>query len=291
MSEYFKDFFANFRERISNPLVFSYFLAWIVWNWKITLALIWHDPSQQVIGGVQYSISEYADRLVAKCGSCSIPFIIAIFYTFGLPYLKGWIQSFNLKVRKYFEEAHFEIDNTRTVSLAKYLKLREKLNEDLDLVHRNILDEEERIQELQSVKQKNQELRDDLSRKQTELVVANGKLSSTYSPGELDGYWTFELNGGRMKEIQKIDIYILESRVYRIHQDKSRAQISKINRYFMHPEKWFLYLEFEVGSVGYPDNIISEIPKVLFIKSGNNGWYHADHLSNTQINFLRMIEN
>lgn len=291
MSEYFKDFFANFRERISNPLVFSYFIAWIFWNWKVTLALIWHDSSQQVINGVQYSISGYVDSLIGRCGSYSVPFIIAIVYTFVLPFIKGWIQSFNLKVRKFFEEKHFKIDNTRTVSLSKYLHLREKLNEDLDLVHRNILSEEERIQEKQRLEQNNQVLRDENGNLNSIITELNTKLSSTFDVNVLNGYWSFELEGGRLGQTQRLNIFINDSKIYRVNKDDPKIQISRINRYFMHPDRSFMYIEFQEVLVGFPENVIAEIPKVLFISSGDGNWYHSSNELRTQIKFNRVISN
>lgn len=34
------------KERVSNPLIFSFLASWLVYNWKIPVALIWFDEKQ-----------------------------------------------------------------------------------------------------------------------------------------------------------------------------------------------------------------------------------------------------
>jgi hypothetical protein len=38
------DFFKELKERVSNPLILSFIISWLIWNWKIPIALLFYKP-------------------------------------------------------------------------------------------------------------------------------------------------------------------------------------------------------------------------------------------------------
>lgn len=97
MEEKIKDIFSNIKDRISNPLIFSYIVSWLLYNWEITVALLWYDKTQFVAEGCRSVFEFIQDRLDTKWYSTIVPLAFALLYTFGMPYIKELVDFFNKK--------------------------------------------------------------------------------------------------------------------------------------------------------------------------------------------------
>ena len=124
MEEKVKDFFENIKDRVSNPLIFSFVLTWLVYNWKITISLIWYDKSQITAEGCK-SIFEFIDDEWNRNGSLKEPIIIAFLYTILLPIFKNLNRLLNSIIYKYGDILDFKILKGSSVSVEKYLKFRD----------------------------------------------------------------------------------------------------------------------------------------------------------------------
>lgn len=95
MEEKLKDIYENIKDRLSNPLIFSFIVSWLVYNWEITVALLWYDKDQIKAEGYK-SIFEFIQyQLNSKCFSFIIPLILALVYTFIMPYIKEFVDFTN----------------------------------------------------------------------------------------------------------------------------------------------------------------------------------------------------
>src|SRR5690606_4964283 len=102
-----KSFFETFKERISNPLISSFIIAWLVVNWKITIGLLFYNIAELNRDGY----ISYID-LISK-NSCAIntfviPLAWSLFYTFIYPRIKGRIKRDTASVEFKTDEAILE---------------------------------------------------------------------------------------------------------------------------------------------------------------------------------------
>jgi len=56
MTEFFKAFFANATERIKNPLIGTFLMSWIVFNWKAILVLLFS------INGIETKLTDLSNK-------------------------------------------------------------------------------------------------------------------------------------------------------------------------------------------------------------------------------------
>lgn len=87
MPEFIKALFANATERIKNPLIGTFFMSWIVFNWKAILFLV-------------ISTNDIESRFATLTANYSnnwnllyFPLIVTAIYIFGLPWLNLWIDD------------------------------------------------------------------------------------------------------------------------------------------------------------------------------------------------------
>ena len=97
MEEKVKDVYENIKDRLSNPLIFSFIVSWLVYNWEITVALLWYDKSQFHAEGCKSIFEFIQDKLNAKWLSTALPVGLAFLYTFGMPYFKELVDFANKK--------------------------------------------------------------------------------------------------------------------------------------------------------------------------------------------------
>lgn len=99
----FKEFLFSFleasRERLKNPVIGAFFLAWVTINWRIISILFWSDKT--VENRIEYIEQNYFDENI----NFWIPLMVVGFYAFLLPYLMLLIEALSqtaIKLRKEF---------------------------------------------------------------------------------------------------------------------------------------------------------------------------------------------
>jgi uncharacterized membrane protein len=76
--------FDNLKERLNNPLVFSFIISWIFLNWKVTVALLWHDSSNDDNSHIK--LINFIVENTSIYNSIVLPLGYAILYTFLSPH-------------------------------------------------------------------------------------------------------------------------------------------------------------------------------------------------------------
>ena len=133
------------KERVSNPLIFSFLISWLVYNWKIPVALIWFDKEQISANGSK-SIFDFIEDEWKKNGYFWIPLFIALGYTFIFPIIKNLISATQTWMSKWGENLNLRLSKDGRIGIEKYLKLRNEYSE--------------KIEELESIIAKEGELRE-----------------------------------------------------------------------------------------------------------------------------------
>ena len=96
------------KERVSNPLIFSFLISWLVYNWKIPVALIWFDKEQISANGSK-SIFDFIEDEWKKNGYFWIPLFIALGYTFIFPIIKNLISATQTWMSKWGENLNLRL--------------------------------------------------------------------------------------------------------------------------------------------------------------------------------------
>lgn len=126
MEEKVKDIYENIKDRLSNPLMFSFVLSWLVYNWEISVALFWYDKSQFQAEGCKSIFEFIQDKIDTKCCSTIFPLGIAFLYTFAFPYIKQGIRIFNQIALKWGDKT--EVKYVKDGLTAEKINLQNKID-------------------------------------------------------------------------------------------------------------------------------------------------------------------
>ena len=120
-SQLLRDIFESSRERIKTPITGAFITAFILYNWRPILQLIFSKMAMEdriTIVDVEYS-SPYA---------IIVPILIAVFYVTGLPLIVNWLDGLmnpikQSRVKKIYGNKDFELIEKIKIA-SKELKLK-----------------------------------------------------------------------------------------------------------------------------------------------------------------------
>ena len=80
----------DLKNRFASRFIFSYTIAWLLFNWKITIALLWYDKTQIEAEGCKSIFEFISDQLEITSNGWEV-LCAALIYTFVLPISKSII--------------------------------------------------------------------------------------------------------------------------------------------------------------------------------------------------------
>ena len=122
------EIYNNIKDRLSNPFVFSFICSWLVYNWRIPVALIWYDKSQ-FSGCGCHTIFDFISFELAKTNSFLFPLFFAFVYTISIPFIKNGVRIVSAHAQKWGENEEIKALDGGKIGVEKYLKLREEYKE------------------------------------------------------------------------------------------------------------------------------------------------------------------
>lgn len=208
-------------ERLRSPLILSFFIAWIIHNWKITVALLWYDAKQWE--GAGYStIYDLISSIVCKTTSWAIPLLYAVAYTIFAPVGYYLIKCFNTWISKHGEIFNFQISKRSKVDIEVYLekdRAVDKLYKDLEAT---LLIKGEAEQKLAKLHTEHTELKNQLELKQAIINDQNNKITQNQqSDVMLNGLWIYT----NTKYPNGVIIRISDSKIYETDSQKRIVKI------------------------------------------------------------------
>lgn len=228
------DFFKEIQNRLTNPLISSFIIAWLITNWRIPIGLLAYSNSDLDDDGY----TSYFD-LISTESSWShflvIPLISAVSYTLIFPIIRTLIIAFLSFIRQWSENWNHKILKDLRVPMAAFLKEKAKytiLSEKLTEVYN---------QDSATVEENNK-LKADILKLNNEISTANlEKDQNTQSvnilkkeindfhkwldPSLLNGYWEFKRYSGKkdivvFNQDTAFTIFISNKTIYKIAQAK-----------------------------------------------------------------------
>lgn len=171
------DVFKELKQRLTNPLILSFFLSWLIINWRVTIGLIFYKIED--LPKDQYQ--SYSDLIVKNYGPWHYyiyPFLIAVGYTFCFPFIRSGIKLFQSWLNRETDKRLFKMSGTTTVPIKRFLKDRQLYLSNTEKL-REIMDKEsEYLTE-------NQSLRAERNRLQEQM----NEYSTLSNSNFLNGYW------------------------------------------------------------------------------------------------------
>jgi len=132
------DFLNSIKERIVNPFFVSFIIAWVCWNPKITVGLIWFDAEQIKRAGYT-SIFDLIDCQAGIWTTLLLPFLSALVYT-GL--IGNLVSALNEFTQSWGGDWNLNISKKSSIPTEKYLKLKENFDEGMKALEKIIKDED-----------------------------------------------------------------------------------------------------------------------------------------------------
>jgi len=149
------EFFKELKDRFSNPLFFSFIVAWMALNWKIIVGLMFYKLPELKNDGYS-SFLDLINKTSNIYNSLLYPFLIALLYTFLFPIIRNCIAMFNAWNQKWGNEKTLSISKDGKISVAKYIQLRE-------IYEKRKLTIEEVLEKESTYLKENETLKSDLS--------------------------------------------------------------------------------------------------------------------------------
>lgn len=189
------EFFKNLKDRLSNPLVFSFIISWLVSNWEIVVALVWHDNKQIENEGCR-SVFEFISQKLNWIQSFIIPFLVALAYTFLMPVIRVWINALYTKIDKWSEDWKLEILKGGKISIDKYLQLKANLDKRSKILEDVISSESTYINNSNELSTEIYTLKNTLNETTSKLNTANTFIKELQDWKIIEGAWqnNYEIN-------------------------------------------------------------------------------------------------
>jgi hypothetical protein len=152
MIESINDVLKNIRERFASPFFFSFIIAWVYYNWKVTVALIWYNPDLYPDEG---DLICFIERNTSNQQSFWIPLGYAILYT---AFIRIGISAITELSGKLGEDLNLSITKKGKVPMEKFLTYRNLYLKSTKTLEKVIEDESKKIQEYDALNNKKIEL-------------------------------------------------------------------------------------------------------------------------------------
>ena len=180
----------NIKDRLSNPFVFSFICSWLVYNWRIPVALFWFDEKQISANGCS-SIFEFIEDDWKRNGSIGWPLVFAFVYSFGIPYVKNFFRIVSARAQKWGENGEIKALDGGKIGVEKYLKLREEYKEAIKKLEDVDKEEKEYLTEKGKLLNEFNGVREELNQKIKENGDLRDSLARTFDSSILNGNWLY----------------------------------------------------------------------------------------------------
>ena len=187
------DLITSFRERFTNPLVFSFICSWLILNWRVPLALIWTDSTQKAVeahGGLMVYISNQ----FSWCRSVWWPLVAAAAFVLILPLFKAGLRIFLVWVQREGTARELRISGEGNVSVRRYIQLRESQQAILQKLSDVLKVESDSIEERTKTDLELADLRNGQMAAQTTIRDLERAMNDAINVRLLDGWWKNEYN-------------------------------------------------------------------------------------------------
>lgn len=158
--ETLKELISSLSERLKNPLINSFIISWLIYNWRVPIALLFYDNEDIRCDGF-YSFNSFIGYEISKVGTFCVPFLCSVSYILVFPFLRNWMSELNAWFISWGSERTLKRSKEGFISTDKYMTLRETLKIKEDNLAKIIKEESKYLEEIQELKISNERLATD----------------------------------------------------------------------------------------------------------------------------------
>jgi len=189
--EHLNNLFKNLRERLSSPLIFSFILAWLIINWKITIGLVIYKMPELKADGY-HSYMDMVNHNINTLNVIVIPLLIALGYVFIYPLIRNAVTAFQTWTTSWGTNWELKVSRASHVPIEKYIELKKHTDGEIETLadiikqQNGALTENDRQKaEIEKLIEERNEVRRDLEtwKSVTDSKVLHGDWEQSFSPG------------------------------------------------------------------------------------------------------------
>jgi hypothetical protein len=261
-----KEIWNSILERFTNPLIFSFVVSWLVFNWKVPAALFYDDSSHIIKAGYQ-SVFGYIDVYLTQYNEVFWPVCVSLTYTFLMPFVSAGVKVLFTLARKKGDDWSLSVLKGGKIPVDRYIRFREEYDKSSKLLQDTI--EKESSNAIEN------------ARLQNELLSEKSKVNSLASEVEnwkesfrihrdvkiLNGFWTLTYRDTVKTNLKgDEDIFITDGKYFIIQKDGSRKHsFNIINFYYDRAANTMFFTKdvveqkelYEVERVKYNNNSLT----------------------------------
>lgn len=243
-----KEIFANIRDRITNPFVFSFLCSWLVSNWQITISLLWYDKIQIEKTGAHTIFDFISNKLNFQQGLLH-PLFFATGYTLAMPVIKNLVSALHAWATKWGNKWNLSISKGGKIPFERYLKFRDDYDKQIKLIESIINKESENTEKYDLISTELLETRSKLNNISQERTEISNTLQQLFDVRILNGYWTNTFNDTLNKRLNGYeDVFIQEGKFYLVNNFSEKDHVFNIvNFYFDNRNKTMFFIKERVN--------------------------------------------
>jgi uncharacterized protein YdcH (DUF465 family) len=185
--ETLKDFFSDLKERISNPFISSFMIAWIIFNYTILIALLFYKQTELKTDGYT-SYLNLIHRSYNMWRMVWYPLIVAAIYTFIVPFFKSLIKVFQAWILTTTDGIIYRITKQKVVSVELHTEVLRTLD-DTKAQYVTLINSGSAIKaENEQLKVNIHELNSSHANFVRDLIIEHGTKLNTLSEEVAEGY-------------------------------------------------------------------------------------------------------
>lgn len=184
-----KNFLAEINERTRSPLIYSFLIAWVIFNWKIPVSLLFEDVKELEAHGYHSHLQFIQAKLNWSNGFFH-PFYSALIYTFGFPFVKNIISIFNAWIQRWGNNYSLTASKKGKISTEKYIDLKEAYEKQLISLEQTINNEAAYFKANSALNEEINHLKKDLENLNQIIKNSNEKNDTSV----MNGYWSFKFS-------------------------------------------------------------------------------------------------
>ncbi len=275
----FNAFIDNIKDRLNNPIIFSFLLSWGIFNWRIVVALFWDEP----FGGGHRndSLIDYMAANLDATRSLLYPFLSAVGYTFISPPIKNIVVAFQNWNFRWGEKWNLNILKEGKISIEKYFSLKDNY----EARRKNL---EAMIESEDKVLKRAQEQEDELIKQRQKAEDSILQLSDKTAVIDnlnrievISGKWVRKVEGALGNSEEEIEI--ASNMVYEIRGNSRLQKYSISNFIYRIDYKKIQFCLYNSDGKLYSFNDLDILPGSM------TGSEHTNH-SRSEVKYFRSTE-
>ncbi len=168
LNDNISDFFKDLKDRVSSPFFSSFIISWLLFNWKVPIALIFYNAEDLKADGYNSFIQLLKGEVVPP-QSFWLPLGSAFLYCLVFPALRNGIIAAQSWYKSWGSE--LELKYTKgVVSISKYLILRQNLEKRTETLEKVLSLETKTQEDFENLRSEKLQLQGNVTRLQKEIA-------------------------------------------------------------------------------------------------------------------------